>query len=51
MRRRQRDRPAPVAIPGPAFMQNVRRDLYELGTHVLFGLTVAAAFDELAREV
>lgn len=37
--------------PGHAFMQNLRRGHYELGIHALPGLTVAAAFDELAREV
>ena len=45
------DRTASVVIRGHAFIQNLRRGLYELGTHALPGLTVAAAFDELARVV
>lgn len=32
-------------------MQNLRRGHYELGIDALPGLSVAAAFDELAREV
>jgi len=51
MRGLKRDRTASVVIRGHAFIQNLRRGLYELGTHALPGLTVAAAFDELARVV
>ncbi len=51
MRGLKRDRTASVVIRGHAFMQNLRRGHYELGIHALPGLTVAAAFDELAREV
>ena len=47
----QTDRTASVIIRGHAFMQNLRRGHYELGTQALPGLTVAAAFDELARAV
>ena len=51
MRGLQTDRTAGVIIRGHAFMQNLRRGHYELGVHALPGLTVAAAFDELARAV
>ena len=51
MRGLQRDRTASVIIRGHAFMQNLRRDHYELGVDALPGLTVAAAFDELARAI
>ena len=51
MRGLKRDRSASVVIRGHAFMQNLRRGHYELGIHALPGLTVAAAFDELARAV
>jgi hypothetical protein len=51
MRGLKRDRNASVVIRGHAFMQNLRRGHYELGTHSRNGLTVAAAFDELARGV
>ncbi len=51
MRGLQRDRTASVIIRGHAFMQNLRRGHYELGIHARPGLTVAAAFDELARVV
>jgi hypothetical protein len=47
----KRDRTAAVVIRGHAFMQNLRRGHYELGTHALPGLTVAAAFDELTPVV
>lgn len=50
MRGLKQDRTASVAIRGHAFMQNLRGGHYELGIHALPGLTVAAAFDELARE-
>jgi hypothetical protein len=51
MRGLKRDRTASVVIRGHAFMQNLRRGHYELAIHALLGLTVAAAFDELVREV
>ena len=51
MRGLQTDRTASVIIRGHAFMQNLRRGHYELGVHALPGLTVAAAFDELAGAV
>ena len=47
----QTDRTASVIIRGHAFMQNLRRGHYELGIDALPGLTVAAAFDELAAVV
>jgi transposase, IS6 family len=37
--------------PGSPLIQNIRRDHYELGVNALPGLTVAAAFDELALAV
>ena len=48
MRGLQTDRTARVTIRGHAFMQNLRRGHYELGTESLPGLIVPAAFDELA---
>jgi len=51
MRGLKRDRTASVVIRGHAFMQNLRHGHYELGIHALLGLTVAAAFDELARVI
>lgn len=51
MRGLKRDRNASVVIRGHAFMQNLRRGHYELGLEALRGLTVAAAFDELAPAV
>jgi transposase, IS6 family len=51
MRGLKRDRTASVVIRGHAFIQNLRRGHYELGVDVLPGLTVAAAFDELALAV
>jgi IS6 family transposase len=51
MRGLQRDRTANVIIRGHAFMQNLRRGHYELGAGAGPGLTVAAAFDELAQMV
>ena len=49
MRGHKRDRTASVVIRGHAFMQNLGH--YELGIDALPGLTVAAAFDELAPAV
>ena len=51
MRGLQTDRTASVIIRGHAFLQNLRRDHYELGIHASPGLAVAAAIDELARVV
>lgn len=51
MRGLKRDRTASVVITGHAFMQNLRRGHYELGIDELPGLTVPAAFDELARAI
>ncbi len=51
MRGLKRDRTASVVIRGHAFMQNLRRGHYELGIDALPGLTVAAAFDELAPAI
>ena len=51
MRGLQTDRTASVIIRGHAFMQNLRRGHYELGVDAIVGLTVAAAFDELAPAV
>ncbi len=51
MRGLKRDRTASVVIAGHAFMQNLRRGPYELGTEALPGLTGPAAFDELARAI
>ncbi len=51
MRGLKRDRTASVVIGGHAFMQNLRRGHYELGVHARDGLTLAAAFDELADAI
>ena len=51
MRGLQTDRTAGVIMKGHAFMQNLRRGHYELGVDAVPGLTVAAAFDELAGTV
>src|ERR1035437_9441664 len=51
MRGLKRDRSASVIIEGHAFIQNVRRGHYELGVDALPGMTIAAAFDELALVV
>jgi IS6 family transposase len=51
MRGLKRIRTARVVIAGHAFMQNLRRGHYKLGLLAAPGLTVAAAFDELARAV
>jgi IS6 family transposase len=45
------DSTARVIIEGHAFIQNLRRGHYELGVDALPGLTIAAAFDELALVV
>jgi IS6 family transposase len=51
MRGLKRDRTASIAIRGHAFIQNLRRGHYELGMDARPGLTLAAAFDELALVV
>src|ERR1039457_7285336 len=51
MRGLKRDRTASVVIRGHAFIQNLRRGHYELGIDARPGLTIAAAFDELALVV
>jgi transposase-like protein len=51
MRGLQTDRTAQIVIAGHAFMQNVRRDHYELGVDVRPALRVAAAFTELADAI
>ena len=51
MRGLKQDRTASVMIRGHAFIQNLRRGHYELGVDALPGLTIAAAFDELAQIV
>ncbi len=51
MRGLKRDRTASVVIAGHAFMQNLRRGHYELGIEALPGLTIPAAFDELAHAI
>ena len=48
MRGLKRDRTASVVMRGHAFVQNLRRGHYELGVDALPGMTLAAAFDELA---
>ncbi len=47
----KRDRTASVVIRGHAFIQNLWRGHYELGVDALLGLTLVAAFDELALVV
>ena len=49
MRGLKRDRTASVEIRGHAFMQNLRRGHYELGVDAPPGMTLAVAFEELAR--
>ena len=51
MRGLKRDRTASVVIRGHAFIQNLRRGHYELGVDARPGLTIAAAFDELAQVI
>jgi IS6 family transposase len=46
MRGLKQDRTASVG--GQTFIQNLRRGHYELGVEARPGLTIAAAFDELA---
>jgi IS6 family transposase len=51
MRGLKRDRTASVVIRGHAFIQNLRRRHYELGVDARPGLSLAAAFDELAQVI
>ena len=51
MRGLKRGRTASVVLRGHAFMQNLRRGHYELGVDARPGLTLAAAFDELAQVI
>jgi transposase, IS6 family len=51
MRGLKRDRTASVIVRGHAFIQNLRPGHYELGVDALAGLTLAAAFEELALVV
>jgi len=48
MRGLERDRTASMIIGSHALIQNLRRGHYELGVDAHPGLTLAAAFDELA---
>ena len=47
MRGLKRDRTASVIVAGHAFVQNLRRGFYDLGTDVRPALRVADAFAEL----
>jgi len=51
MRGLKRDQTANVIIEGHAFIQNLQRRHNELGIDALPGMTIAAAFDELALVV
>jgi transposase, IS6 family len=51
MRGLKRERTASVVMRGHAFIQNLRRGHYELGVDALPGMTLAAAFDELALAI
>ena len=52
MRGLKTDRTASVIIRGHAFVQNIRRGHYELGTQARHDqLRVAAAFDELTTTI
>ena len=51
MRGLKRDRTASVVIKGHAFIQNVRRKHYELGTGIAPQQRIAAAFDELLATI
>jgi IS6 family transposase len=48
MRGLKRDRTARVIVAAHAFIQNLRRGFYDLGTDVRPAFRLAAAFDELA---
>jgi transposase, IS6 family len=51
MRGRHTDRTASVVIAGHAFMQNIRRDHYEIGLDVPPSRRVASAFAELTQAI
>jgi len=51
MRGLERDRTARVIVAGHAFIQNLRRGFYDLGTDVPPARRLAEAFDELALVV
>jgi transposase, IS6 family len=51
MRGLRTDRTATVIITGLAFMQNLRRGHYELGTEAIHLLRVVTAFGELAQAI
>jgi len=48
MRGLKRDRTARVIVAGHAFVQNLRRGFYDLGTDVRPAFRLSDAFDELA---
>jgi transposase, IS6 family len=48
MRGLKRDRTARVIVAGHAFVQNLRRGFYDLGTEVASSFRLADAFAELA---
>ena len=51
MRGLRTDRTAQVIIAGLAFMQNLRRGHYELGTETVSHLRIATAFTELSQSI
>jgi IS6 family transposase len=51
MRGLKRDRTAKVIVAGHAFVQNLRRGFYDLGTDAPAGRRLADAFAELARVI
>jgi transposase-like protein len=51
MRGLKRDRTARVIVAGHAFIQNLRRGFYDLGTDVPSGARLAEAFAELAQVI
>ena len=51
MRGLKRDRTAKVIVAGHAFVQNLRRGFYDLGTEVPPSLRLADAFAELALAI
>ena len=51
MRGLKTDHTASVIIPGHAFIQNIRRGHYELGTDTDPALRLAAAFDDLVLAI
>jgi hypothetical protein len=48
MRGLKRDRTARVIVAGHAFVQNIRRGFYDLGTDVASAARLADVFSELA---